>query len=212
MPAYARRPAAGTRSARSGRLQSDNPAAAARPSRDSCGGSESPRMFFAGAEAVPVDGSVDRQNSVQMVDLMLHKLGKRARRFHPPRSAPAVFVTHAHRLAALQIHEQAGEGEAIVPQPEFGLAPILILWIADSVCYSFEFDVDQPQRMADLDRTDAATEAVRAAEFVERGAQVLEDRDGLGGFADRRRNGAQQRIAKLENAAGRHRFSTALTL
>jgi hypothetical protein len=69
---------------------------------------------------------------------------------------------------------------------------------------AFEFDIYQPQRLADLDRADAAPEAVRAAELVQRGAQILEDRDGLGGRAHRRRNGAQQRIAKLQNAAGGH--------
>ena len=101
---------------------------------------------------------------------MLQQLGKRARRFHQPNLARVVFVAYAHALAALQIYQQTGEGEAIVPQPELGFALELVLRIADGIRYAFEFDIYQPQRLADLDRANAAPEAVRAAELVERGA------------------------------------------
>ena len=155
----------------------------------------SPFELFARAEAVPVERPVHRQNSIQVIDLVLQQLGERAFGVDRLCRAGFIHVAHTHPFGAFQPDQQIGEGEAIVPHTELLLALEFELRIAQPVGASANLDIDQAAGFADLHRADAAAESMRALEFVEGGAEVFEHRLRIVGGIDGRGDGPQQRVA-----------------
>src|SRR5580692_4810027 len=75
--------------------------------------------FLASAEAFAVERPIDRENAVEVIDLVLEEFGKRVARFQADEFVRFVQIADAHRDGALQADQQVREREAIVPELEF---------------------------------------------------------------------------------------------
>lgn len=160
--------------------------------------------LLTGAEAVFVERTIDGENAVEMIHLVLEELRQRAAGFERFLSTVIAHVLQANGLGALEPDQQIRKRETVVPKLEFLLAFEGPLGVDETVGRAAELEVNHTLEYADLYRADSAAEAVRALEFVQRVAEILEDRSGGTKILDRARHLSQQRITELEDAARRH--------
>lgn len=101
---------------------------------------------------------VDREHSVEVIDLMLQQLRPVALEIGLVRLAAQVVVSDANAVRPEDAHQQVGEREAVVPHREILIADIDDLRI-DEHPRLVHLDVHEAERCPDLWRGDAASAA-----------------------------------------------------
>ena len=101
---------------------------------------------------------VDREHSVEVIDLMLQQFRPVALEVGFVRLAPQVVIADADAVGSEDAHEQVGEREAVIPHREVLVPDVDDLGI-DEHPRLVHLDVRQAKRRADLRRRDAAPAA-----------------------------------------------------
>lgn len=147
---------------------------------------------------------IDRQNAVQMVHFVLNQFGERAFSVQLPVFSGGCLVAQLNPGGAFQPDHEIGERETVVPETKDLTAFPNKLRVDEFIGRAIDLHVNDAGGVADLDRADAASEAVRAAEFGESVAEVVDERLDRGGAGDGLGDGAQEWVAEEEDTAGGH--------
>src|SRR5260370_17919851 len=62
--------------------------------------------LLARAETIGIEGAIDCQHAIQMIELVLQQFGERARSLDLPCRAQLILVSHDHPLCALDPYKQ----------------------------------------------------------------------------------------------------------
>jgi hypothetical protein len=170
---------------------------------------------FAAEERVTIDGVVERQHAVQVIDLVLEEL-----RFGPRQTLPLldppfrVRKTDGDGRMSADAHQEPGKGHAVIPQGECLRAPGKNLRIDHEERSAAKIHCDQPAADPDLGCRDCATEAMTTAKRGERlcqSAGVVAERriaDVLDGLRDQ----PELRIAEKQHIRNLNRHPESLRL
>ena len=138
------------------------------------------RETFSGREAIQfapkndvlaIDRPVDRENAVEVIDLMLEQLRQRSRCLHGMPAAIDVFVLHFDRMMTAHTDEEVRERETVVPELEGPAGVSDDAWIEQRTA-DLRVDVDRANRRPDLWSRDAASKPAAGPEVRKRFAQV----------------------------------------
>ena len=124
---------------------------------------------------------VDREHSVEVIDLMLQQLGAITLEVGLMRLATQVVVAHPDAVRAEHTHKQIGEREAVIPHGEVLFTDVDDLRI-DEHPGLVHLDVNQAKGGPDLGRRDTATTAEARLPIAERVGEIVDhdaDRRGL---------------------------------
>ncbi len=115
---------------------------------------------------------VDREHSIEVIDLMLQQFSPVTLEVGLMRLATQVMITDANAVGPEHPHEQVGEGKAVIPHRE-----VLVPDIDDLGIYEHpglvHLDVDQAERRTDLRGRDAASAAEARLPVAERVSKVV---------------------------------------
>ncbi len=165
-----------------------------------------PKPFFPGRQRVWALSAVDGEHAIEMVNLVLEEFRESTfgRQIVP--DAVAALVADANGLVAAQTHHELRKRETVIPELEHLRTPPGVFGVDEFVADAVDPQEDDAHRGADLDGADAASETVSAAKLYKSVVKILENGDGEAGV-DGRRDGAQQRIAELEDTPDGHTSS-----
>jgi hypothetical protein len=133
--------------------------------------------FFAGAESLYVCDAVDGEDAVQVIDFVLQEFGEVAvvSRAEFVMRAGCVLITDGDFAVAFDLHEDAEEAEAAVPDYEFFFVAFDDFGIDEGPgLFSWELQEDYALQDAELGGGDAASVAGGGTPVGEGVGQVLD--------------------------------------
>src|SRR5262245_32571859 len=156
---------------------------------------------FATDDGLAVQRSIDGENPVQMVDLMLQQFGSGLLNVRPfAASTIVVHIPHGNGSMPSQPYHDPGEAHAVVPHRECLRTPPCDNRISDDE-RSIQMKSDEAQRHADLRRGNRTSESMPRSRFFKRTLKTMLVGNVCGvrkaghGFRD----AAKTRIAQQQN-------------
>ncbi len=120
-----------------------------------------------------VDCTVDSQDPVQVIDLVLQKLGKCAGCVQTLFRPILILICNRNRVMALDLHKQRGKRKAIIPECEGSSAAPRDGWV-DDWPLNVGVEIQDLFGHSDLRSCNPSTEAVSLPKISQRLSQVLD--------------------------------------
>src|SRR5512134_1037970 len=163
-------------------------------------------------ERVQADGPVQRQDAVEVVDLVLHQLRHGSLKLDHTLLASRVEIPHRHLVGPGHPYEQVGERETVVPHREILGPDIHDLGVQHRGPLAVGVDQDHADGSADLSRGKRPTDAVAPPGRAQRIPQVVRDqaRRGRDRGMDVLCPKPKGRVAEQTDAPGCHGTNVAI--
>src|SRR5437660_2865513 len=162
--------------------------------------------FRAECERIGASRAVEREDAVEMIDLVLQQLGHRPLELHGVLLALQIGGCEGRRVGARHAHKHVREAEAVVPHEEVIRPDVGDLRVDHGPTLLVHLDEHDPHRRPDLRRCHGPAHLVLFLRHAQRVPQVVRDEASRGrlGVLDPLAADPQDGIAQLANASYGH--------